>query len=71
MQNNITYTARNILSRDFILGFFAFLAILSINSALFPAFPMYLNELGTSEGHIGILIGIFGASSLVARFLAG
>jgi MFS family permease len=62
---------KNILTRDFVLGFLALFTFLTSMSALFPTFPIFLMELGSSERETGILIGVFGASSFVIRFLVG
>lgn len=71
MVHNDTVPPPKIFTRDYILGFLALLTFLIVNSALFPVFPIFLNGLGSSEREIGILIGIFGASSLFSRFLVG
>jgi MFS family permease len=62
---------KNILTRDFLLGFFAFFFSLVAYFALYPTLPIYLVSLGSNDREIGILIGILGASSLVSRFLVG
>ncbi len=38
---------------------------------LVPTLPLYLARLGSNVREIGVLVGVFGASSLVFRFLAG
>ena len=62
---------RNILTRDFLLGFFAFFFSLVAYFALYPTLPIFLVRLGSNDREIGALIGILGASSLVSRFLVG
>lgn len=62
---------RTILARDFLLGFLGSFAVLSLYFALVPTLPIYLARLGSTEGEIGILVGIFSVSSLVSRLLAG
>ena len=74
MQNegNISkQTARNLFTRDFVLGFLAFFAYLFACFALIPTLPIYLARLGSNEREIGVLVGIFSVSSLVSRLLAG
>jgi MFS family permease len=65
------HTVKNILTRDFVLGFLAFLAFLTALSAIVPTLPIFLARLGSNEREIGVLIGILGVSSLLSRFLAG
>jgi predicted MFS family arabinose efflux permease len=65
------YTVRDLLSRDFILGFLALFAFLAASYALVPTLPIYLAGLGSNEREIGVLIGIYGASSLVSRLFVG
>ena len=65
------HTIRNILTPDFVVGFFALFVVLMVFSALFPILPIFLAQLGSSEREIGVLVGILGASSLVFRFLVG
>jgi MFS family permease len=64
-------TIKNMLTRDFVLGFLAFFAFLTALSAIVPTLPIFLARLGSNEGEIGVLIGILGVSSLVSRFLVG
>ena len=65
------HTIKNLLNRDFVLGFLAFFAFLAAFSAIFPTLPVFLAKLGSSEREIGVLFGILGVSSLVSRFLVG
>jgi MFS family permease len=65
------HTIRNILTRDFIIGFFTLLMFAIANTMLVPTLPVYFSSLGSDEREIGILIGIFGATSLIFRFLVG
>src|SRR5512137_33249 len=64
-------TARNLLSRDFILGFFAVFAFAAAAQALIPALPIYLTKLGSNEREIGVLIGIAAVASLISRLIVG
>jgi MFS family permease len=65
------HTIKNLLNRDFVLGFLAFFAFLAAFSAIFPTLPVFLAKLGSSEREIGVLFGILGVSSLISRFLVG
>jgi MFS family permease len=64
-------TARKILSREFILCFFAQFAFTSVFHILVPTIPIYLSRSGSTEVEIGILIGALGISSLVLRPIVG
>jgi MFS family permease len=64
-------TIRKILTRDFILAFFAQFTFTFIYFSLIPTLPIYLSRLGSSEVEIGVLIGIFAVSSLVLRPFVG
>jgi MFS family permease len=64
-------TIRTILTHDFVLGFLGFLAFLAATFALIPTLPIFLSRLGSTDAEIGLLVGIFGASSLVCRILVG
>jgi MFS family permease len=62
---------RNILTRDFVLGFFAqFIFAIAFN-ALLPTLPIYLSRLESKDTEIGVLIGIFSVSSLILRPFVG
>jgi predicted MFS family arabinose efflux permease len=65
------HAIRNIMTRDFVLGFFAFFFSLVAYFALYPTLPIFLVRLGSNDREIGALIGILGVSSLVSRFLVG
>jgi MFS family permease len=65
------HTIRNMLSRDFVVGFLALFVFLSAYFVLIPTLPIYFSGLGSTETEIGVLIGIFGASSLVFRLGVG
>jgi MFS family permease len=65
------YTARNLFAHDFIFGFLGYFALLFACFAFLPTLPIYLTRLGSNEGEIGVLVGIFGVSALVSRLLAG
>src|SRR4030043_514154 len=64
-------TIRKIFTRDFILGFFAQLAFITVFYILIPTLPIYLSRSGSKESDIGVLIGIFFVSSLVFRPFVG
>jgi MFS family permease len=66
-----TQTIRNILTRDFMLGFISQFAFSIAYHILYPTLPIYLSRLGSMEVDIGVLIGIFGVSSLVFRPFIG
>ncbi|HVN97419.1 MAG TPA: MFS transporter [Syntrophorhabdaceae bacterium] len=65
------HKTRNLFTRDFVLGFLALFAFLVANYALLPTLPIFLTRLGSNVSEIGVLIGIYGASSLGARLLVG
>src|SRR5512137_1810517 len=67
----MTEAVRKILTRDFILAFFAQFTFTMANHILIPTLPIYLSRLGSRETEIGVLIGIFTVSSLVLRPLTG
>lgn len=60
-----------ILTRDFIISFFAQFVFSSVFCILIPAIPIYLLRFGAREGEIGLLVGIFSVSSLVLRPFIG
>lgn len=62
---------RNILTRDFVLGFLGSFFFLFAYFALVPTLPVYFAGLGSNEGQIGVLVGIYSVSSLGSRLLAG
>jgi MFS family permease len=62
---------RDILTRDFVLGFLALFSYMFAFFALVPTLPVYLARLGSHEGEIGVLVGVYSVSSLVSRLLAG
>jgi MFS family permease len=64
-------TIRKILTRDFILVFFAQFVLAFVTHILTPTLPIYLSRLGSTTVEIGFLIGIFSVSSLVFRPLIG
>ncbi|OGP63603.1 MAG: hypothetical protein A2170_00670 [Deltaproteobacteria bacterium RBG_13_53_10] len=64
-------TLRKILTREFILASFALFTVGSVFHILTPTLPIYLSTLGSTEIEIGVLIGVFGLSSLVSRPLVG
>lgn len=65
------YDGRKVFTRDFILVFLAYFAYMFAFFALVPTLPVYLAGLGSNEGEIGTLIGIYSVSALVSRLLAG
>src|SRR4030042_182498 len=62
---------QKILTRNFILAFFAQFAFTSVFHSLVPTLPIYLSGLGSTEDEIGVLIGVFFFSSLVLRLFQG
>lgn len=64
-------TISKILSRDYILSFFAQFVFSSVFCILIPAIPIYLLRSGSKEGEIGFLVGIFSVSSLILRPFVG
>ena len=66
-----TQQIREILTRDFILGFSAQFTFLIALHILIPTLPIYLSRLGSKEAEIGVLVGIFSVSSLVFRPFVG
>ena len=64
-------TVRKILTRDFILVFFAQFTFIIVCHILIPTLPIYLSRLGSGETEIGVLIGSFGVSSLIFRPFVG
>lgn len=64
-------TTQKILTRNFVLCFFAQFTFTSVFHILIPTLPIYLSRLGSSEVEIGVLIGILGVSSLVLRPFVG
>ena len=73
MDNRVTasHAQNTIFIRDYVYSFFAFFGFLAASQALTPTIPIYLSRLGTTEGKIGIIFGVFGVASLLSRFLAG
>ncbi len=62
---------QKILTRDFVLCFFAQFAFSSVFFTLIPTIPIYLSRLGSTEAGIGILVGALSVSSLILRPLIG
>ncbi len=62
---------QKILTRDFVLCFFAQFTFTSVFHSLTPTLPIYLSRLKSTEIEIGILIGTLGVSSLVLRPVVG
>ena len=60
-----------VLSRDFILVFFAQFTFSFVFQSLIPTLPIYLSGLGSTEIEIGVLIGIFSFSSVAVRPFVG
>jgi MFS family permease len=64
-------TLRKILTRDFILNFFAQFAFSSVSTILIPTIPIYLSRFEAKGGEIGLLIGILSVFSLLPRPFVG
>ena len=62
---------RNILTRDFILCFFAQFAFAAVFAILVPTIPIYLSRFEAKEAEIGFLVGILSFSSLILRPIVG
>ncbi|MGB9630352.1 MAG: MFS transporter, partial [Thermodesulfobacteriota bacterium] len=62
---------REIFTRDFVLGFFSQFAFSMAYHLFLPTLPIYLSRLGSKESEIGVLIGVFGVSSLILRPFIG
>ena len=72
MKQDISHhTVRNILTHDFVLGFLGLFAFIVAYHALLPTLPIFFERLGSNEWEIGVLVGIFGGSSLVFRLIVG
>lgn len=54
-----TQVVQKILTRDFILVFFAQFSSSFIFNILIPTLPIYLSRSGSKEAETGVLIGIF------------
>jgi MFS family permease len=66
-----TQALRKILTREFILTAFGLFMLGAVFNILTPTLPIYLSTLGSGEIEIGVLIGIFGFSSLLFRPVVG
>ncbi len=64
-------TAKGIMNRDFVFVFFALFTFVFGIHALYPTLPIYLAKLGSNAREIGVIVGIFGISSLFSRLAAG
>jgi MFS family permease len=64
-------TTKKLLTRDFIFGFLALFAFITAYHALIPTLPILFARLGSNEREIGALVGVFGASALIFRLVAG
>ena len=62
---------QKILTRDFIFTFFAQFVCSAVFFILIPTIPLYLSNLGSSEGVIGVLVGALSVASLVTRPFVG
>ena len=67
----MTQTLQKVLTRNFILSFFAYFAFSFVLNILVPTLPIYLLKSGSNEVEIGFLIGSFAVSSLVLRPFVG
>jgi MFS family permease len=70
-ENISNHTVKNLFTRDFVIGFFAFFFFLAALYSLTPTLPIYFKRLGSSERDIGVLIGFLALASLVSRLLVG
>ncbi len=62
---------KNLLTRNFVFGFLALFTFLAALYVLMPTLPIYLERQGSSVREIGVLVGVYSASSLVFRLLVG
>ncbi len=62
---------RNIMTRDFVLGFLALFIFLVASFTLIPTMPIYLKQLGAREREIGVLVGVLSVASLACRLFVG
>ena len=62
---------QKILTRDFVLSFFAQFVSSFIFCILIPTFPIFLSRLGSKEAEIGVLVGVFSVVSLIIRPFVG
>jgi MFS family permease len=65
------HTIIGIMNRDFIFAFFGLFTFIFGVHALYPTLPIYLARLGSNTREIGVIVGIFGISSLFSRLVAG
>jgi MFS family permease len=66
-----TPSHRKVLTRDFILTFLAQVAFSFVFQLLIPTLPIYLSRWGSTEIEIGVLVGIFGFTSVASRPFVG
>lgn len=64
-------TPRNLLTRDFVLSFFAQLTFSFVFFILIPTIPIFLSRVGVTKAGIGVLVGAFNISSLLLRPFIG
>jgi MFS family permease len=64
-------TQPKILSRGFILCFFAQFTFQAVFTILVPTLPIYISRFQAKEAEIGVLIGVFSFSSLILRPFVG
>ena len=62
---------QKILTREFVLCFFAQFGFSSVFFILIPTIPIYLSRLGSTDAGIGILVGVLSVSALILRPLVG
>ena len=70
-ENDSGYTIKNLFTRDFVFSFLSLFGFLSAIYALYPTLPIYLEKLDFSVREIGIVVGVYGVSSLAFRFVVG
>jgi len=64
-------TTDKILTRGFILNFFAQFAFSFVSFILIPTIPVYLSRFEAKGGEIGFLVGVLSVSSLIPRPFIG
>ena len=62
---------QKVLTRDFVLAFFAQFTFSFVFQSLIPTLPIYLSRLGSNEVEIGVLVGVFFFCALVLRPFVG
>ena len=70
-ETTLRHTITEILSRDFLLGFFSLFSFLAANHSFNPTLAIYLKRLGSNEREIGVLVGVLAITSVISRLFVG